>query len=285
MTTPWQCSCLVCAPAPAAELDDIDTRAISDVKRYGWHVLIVGAGEEVDEEPVFAYSIGMMHSLGHPEVLMSGQPSVLLHTWINTIGEQITAGHPLQVGVVREGVVDGFAVTAERVTAAARDEAVCMLRSFYRRDDVPAMQCVWASPEGHFPWQAGAPTELRRRQPARWRTPSQRVGALAVRPVWPFPVPGDHRVFTTRQIVEDRAPILLVTHEISDGQDDWQFLPGDPVLPEDVTVVHLAHLVMFRPTLRDLADLSPGWEAERESPLHPWVRSASRAEPEGQQLG
>jgi hypothetical protein len=89
-------------------------------------------------------------------------------------------------------------------------------------------------------------------------------------------------VFTTRQIVEDRAPILLVTREISDGRDDWQFLPGDPVLPADVTVVHLAHLVTLRPTLRDLADLQPGWEAERESPVHPWVRSASPAEPEGQ---
>ncbi len=273
MTPDWQCTCLICVPAAADDLDSIDRRAISDVQRYGWHIMMVGAGDDVDEEPVFAYSIGMMHSLGHPEILMSGQPSVLLQQWINRIGEQITAGHAMEVGRVREGVIDGFAVTAEHITAVGRDEAICMLQSFYRSDEVAALQCVWASPEGVFPWQEGAPPPLRARQPARWRQPSARGGGLAVRPGWVFPVLGDHLVFTSRQVIEEHAPVLLVHREIDEGRDDWQFLTGEPVDAADVTTVHLAHLVTIRPTLRDLADLPPGWQAERESPLHPWVRS------------
>ncbi len=272
MSPTWTCTCMVCVPPDPADMDAIDRRAVADVKRYGWHIILIPPGEEPGE-PAFAYSIGMMHSLGHPEILMSGQPSTLLGGWINEIGEQITAGYPLVVGKVREGVVEGFAVTAEPVTAVARDDAVGILRPFYRRDDVPALQCVWASPAGHFPWQAGAPTELELRQPPSWRTPCERSGALAVRPDWPFPVPGDYEVLTTWQVIEEHAPILVVTRVPAQGGDDWLFSTHERAALADLRQIHLVHLVTLRPTLRDLADLPPGWRAVRATPLDPWQRS------------
>jgi hypothetical protein len=74
-----------------------------------------------------------------------------------------------------------------------------------------------------------------------------------------------------RQIMEDDAPILLVTHDEEDH--GWQFLDGSERLdPADARHVCLEHVVGTDPTLYEVADLPPGWIAWRQSSDDPWVR-------------
>ncbi len=73
-------------PQPA---DEDDRRVLDDIARYGWHVIGVEAD---DEGPAFAYSVGMLHTLGHPEVILFGLDIKAMCGIINAIGEGAREG-------------------------------------------------------------------------------------------------------------------------------------------------------------------------------------------------
>lgn len=56
----------------------------ADIAEFGWHVVLV---LEDEEGPPFAYSIGLQHSFGHPEIIMFGLRHESMHGIINWIGE------------------------------------------------------------------------------------------------------------------------------------------------------------------------------------------------------
>jgi len=86
---------------------------------------------------------------------------------------------------------------------------------------------------------------------------------------WPFADPKNVAVFTVADIIFGRTPILRVCHDEEDSA--WQFLTGQS-LPEkkDWKLVCLEEVAKLDPTIRDLADLPCGWEAERESLTAKW---------------
>src|SRR5688572_20224564 len=80
------CDCHICRPD--ASYDDDDRRTIETVLRHGWQVIAVAADGEcshpdhddehdhpgagdLDPLPSFAYTVGLGHRSGHPELLMS----------------------------------------------------------------------------------------------------------------------------------------------------------------------------------------------------------------------
>ena len=87
---------------------------------------------------------------------------------------------------------------------------------------------------------------------------------------WPFQDPENAAVFTTKRIVKDRKPVLLVTHDAEDGA--WQFHSGDIARDEDAMIIALSEMVEIDSTITQLADLPIGWEASRNSALDPWKR-------------
>jgi hypothetical protein len=87
---------------------------------------------------------------------------------------------------------------------------------------------------------------------------------------WPFGDPKNVAVFTTKQIVRERKPILLVTHDADDGA--WQFHSGETVHNGDVMLIALSEAVEIDQTILQLADLPFGWKAFRNSPADSWKR-------------
>jgi hypothetical protein len=81
-------------------------------------------------------------------------------------------------------------------------------------------------------------------------------------------------VITTRQVMEQGWPILLVTHD-NEHPTGWQFLNGDGDTGDAANgiSVHAEHVLERDPTVAELADLPLGWRAWRESEDHPWVRA------------
>jgi hypothetical protein len=88
--------------------------------------------------------------------------------------------------------------------------------------------------------------------------------------LWPFADPPNVITITTRQVLDDGLPILLVTHDADDGC--WQVLCGTTDDPDDGRVVGLDCVYAIDPSIGLLADLPLGWRAWRESPTTPWVR-------------
>ena len=73
-----------------------DAKVLQDIQRVGWHVVKVFVPK--DEEGDWAYSIGLFHSFGHPEVILFGLPLDRCMTLVNVIGRQVKAGKRSQSG-------------------------------------------------------------------------------------------------------------------------------------------------------------------------------------------
>jgi hypothetical protein len=89
-------------------------------------------------------------------------------------------------------------------------------------------------------------------------------------PDWPFEDPPNTAAITTRLVLDDGAPILLVTHDLEDG--GWQFLCGTTDDTAEARVVGLGRICARDPSLRELADLPEGWRAWRADASAPWQR-------------
>lgn len=87
---------------------------------------------------------------------------------------------------------------------------------------------------------------------------------------WPFADPPNVMSITTRQIVEEGVPILLVCREADDGS--WLFLTGGPFDVADGMSATLRSMVERDPSLIELTDLPLGWQAWRERRESPWER-------------
>ena len=90
---------------------------------------------------------------------------------------------------------------------------------------------------------------------------------------WPFEDQPDVAVFTSKRVIHEKRPIMWVTHDEDDGA--WQFHDGRRVATSDAMLIGLGEIVGIDPTVLELADLPPGWEAWRETPNEPWHRKKS----------
>src|SRR5437868_671117 len=87
---------------------------------------------------------------------------------------------------------------------------------------------------------------------------------------WPFDQARNVAAISSRKVVFDRAPILLVVHYSDDHS--WAFLEGKPFRASDGAVVSMAEAVGHDRSVCEVADLPPGWVAERERVGAPWKR-------------
>jgi len=95
---------------------------------------------------------------------------------------------------------------------------------------------------------------------------------------WPFDQPRNCITFTMRQVMDGKEPILLVTHDADDH--GWQFIGKTGANMKDAMLVCLETIVRHDPTVLEVADLPPGWEAWREGPGEKWERRERPADEE-----
>lgn len=86
----------------------------------------------------------------------------------------------------------------------------------------------------------------------------------------PFDQPLNCGVLTMRQVLEGLEPVLSVSHDADDH--GWQFIGSSDAAVEDGRVVCLADIVKRDPTVLQVADLPPGWQAVRKGTGRPWRR-------------
>lgn len=87
---------------------------------------------------------------------------------------------------------------------------------------------------------------------------------------WPFDQPPNCATITLRQIMSGSEPILHVCHDADDH--GWQFLGWGDAIESDGVVVCLSHILAHDPSVREVADLPPGWHAWRRQVGGPWTR-------------
>ena len=98
--------------------------------------------------------------------------------------------------------------------------------------------------------------------------------------IWPFDQPRNCATFTMRQVMNGSEPILLVSHDADDH--GWQFIGTSDASMTDAMLVALEEIVKIDPTVLEIADLEPGWQAIRKSVGSPWSRRLHPPVPENE---
>src|SRR5437016_3632119 len=135
-------------PEPPAPEDDRDRKLLGDIERVGWTVIGVLADEE---GPGFSYSVGLFHTLGHPELLLMGLRPQTAHQLINSIGGMARDGERFEAGKRYEGIAAGFPLVFVEMERRYYKEYLGYAGWFYRGPDFPVLQCVWPDKQGVFP--------------------------------------------------------------------------------------------------------------------------------------
>lgn len=280
------CDCHICRPEAAYAHQE--RRTIDTVLEHGWQVLFVsddvacgnpdhhehGGHEHVDPGVDFAYTVGLGHRCGHPELLMSGLDQRLMHRALNDVAQRVLDGRRLAPGDVLEGVLAGVPVVAEPVADAALGDTVTW-SGWFHRTKPEAVVIVWPSTSGLFAWEPGAPDVLDERQPRSWREPTQHAAGLGGdESAWAFPVPPDRLTFSCTHVVDAGEAVLWAAREADHERgEDWSVHCGaDEHDTADMRLVHLAHLVRAAPSLRELSELRVGEQASRADVDSRWVK-------------
>ncbi len=142
--------------------DPSEQRVIDDVQRHGWHIVCV---DEDEDGPAFAYSIGLFHTLKHPEIILFGLPIETMGSSINALGQAISSGAKFADGHESDQVLEDYLCIFRTVPFEAYPEYLGFAKWFYQSETFPVLQCIWPDTEHRYPWHPDCPVEVQRRQP------------------------------------------------------------------------------------------------------------------------
>lgn len=278
------CGCLACRPS--RDPRDHDGGTLAAVRLRGWQTAVVSSehcGVEgcTDHEdriraglppsPRWAYTVGLGHTADHPELLIAGLDPALMGSVLDRIAEWVAhCGMRFAPGDVVEDLVPGSPVAVEAITD---DAAPQLLRwsSWFHRRPARGLALVWPDDDGLFAWQHGASAQLDDAQPPAWRVPHEHGGGLAVQPRWPFACAPDHPV-TLCPCVALGGPVRWVRRPPGDDAQPWTVDCGDVHDEAELVEARLLDVVRLAPSVRELADLTPGIGADRPEVGWEWRR-------------
>lgn len=117
--------------------DDGDRRCLADVSTYGWHVIHVSESET--SEP-FAFTIGLHHSFGHPEVMVRGLEIDVAHAVLTRIGNGARDG---RADGPRTDLLHGATCTSVPFPKDQYRDFLGYACWFYQGLDFPAVELCW----------------------------------------------------------------------------------------------------------------------------------------------
>jgi len=144
-------------------------RVQSTIAECGFFIqAVLGSGRN----PGWAYTIGFLE-LGHPEVIVFGLDPQAAAGGLHALHREIVAGSRRPVGAGHPQQLDGEEIRLLPVPDAAWTDSAnrfAVAVAYYEAlawepERLQAVQLVWATPEGHLPWERACAPRFRRLQP------------------------------------------------------------------------------------------------------------------------
>ena len=141
----------------ADALDEAEQEVVDNIARCGWHCMRVASTADDPIQTVFAYTIGLEHSFGWPELICFGLGPDVLHACLaNAIDECRRKAISPQAGLVLAEVLEQYPCRLDAFSVDHHSEhlgwAIWFAR--YQRRDPKAIRClqlVWPDRDGRFP--------------------------------------------------------------------------------------------------------------------------------------
>jgi hypothetical protein len=140
-----------------------DEKVKADVEEFGWHVI---KAEEDASGPGFAFTIGLTHNFGRPELIVFGLPPDVMHQILNLAGDNIRAcTEKFESGMKTTELLEGYAWAFIEFPKSSYHDFLGYAIWFYKGEEFDVLQCVWPDKAGRFPWEAGVLDEFKKNQP------------------------------------------------------------------------------------------------------------------------
>jgi len=159
-------------PTPAREPD---RRLLEDVRTHGWHVIRVSSE---DHSTGWAFSVGLFYTFRHPEIVIFGRTTEIMHTALDTIGRDIKAGHRFEDRAECDGLLEGARCTFRSVQRKWYEAFLGYGLWFYDGTRFPALQCFWPDRSERYPWEAGFRSDWAELQPLLFHDAAEQAGVL-----------------------------------------------------------------------------------------------------------
>ncbi|CAH0535507.1 hypothetical protein VST7929_03077 [Vibrio stylophorae] len=118
----------------------------NDIQEHGLHVMSV-CGDDIQS---FSYTIGLEETFKHPEIIMSGLDTKLMHALLNDIAKLIEGGEAYSDGDLSDQVLKNYPVKFVSVTNENAEAYLRAAGAYYDPASFRALQCVWPDSHGHF---------------------------------------------------------------------------------------------------------------------------------------
>jgi hypothetical protein len=102
---------------------------------------------------------------GVPEAVVIGLPEGMGPVLLDAYVDRAASGEKFEFGKLYRNFFEGVPVTFEKVAPAHYPEFFGSAFLVYPDGDFPAVQLIVAAPDGHWPWQDGAPEGFAEWQP------------------------------------------------------------------------------------------------------------------------
>ena len=166
--SPGPCRCAECeALTEGADLDpQACMQAVAeDIRTVGWSVSAV-LGDEI--APPWAYTVGLWLSHQGPELTMFGLPVEHMTVILNSIGERIAHGAPIEAGDRIDGICP-CSLAIRPVHESWRMTSMFAVSDRYHGYvRPPYLQVVWPDRRDRYPGDAGFQFKYEGRQPLLW---------------------------------------------------------------------------------------------------------------------
>jgi Domain of unknown function (DUF4262) len=168
----FECRCVLCHDYGDRDAADrADLRISENIRRHGRHVTMV-PGDDIG--PGFAYTIGLAHTHGAPELAMFGLSDVYaMGHMLNALGDRAAAGAVPEAGQKHEDVAGDRPVLLREVDPRWYRTFFGQAIRFYRRPPLPFLQVTWPDTAGCFHWEEVAGDHHRESQPRLWLPPAE----------------------------------------------------------------------------------------------------------------
>ena len=234
---------------------EAEKRIIDTVAKHGWQISMI---ESDGYNPSFAYTIGLVKTFGHPELIVFGLDTRLMDELLNIAGDLIKNGQNIQLNKDYNNFLENYNCQFIGVHKDYYSDYLGYCTWFNNGINFDVYQLVWPNKKGNFPWNKGDDERFDFRQPLLDRKVD-----------FKYLEPDNLATYTTKYVIDLEKPILEVYHE-NDG--DWQFLCGTTNDSNDLKVVCLREIVNLDKSVNELFNLGLGERAWRESHNDKWIR-------------
>ncbi len=137
-----------------------------DVRTHGWSLASIG-----DHSPPFQYTIGLMHTLRHPELIAFGMDADNAHALFSGLVRDIRAGQSFAEPGVRVIDLGGdkHRIGFRRVHTTQHELylgfAMGFIRDVGRIGELEAVQAFWPDAAGMYPFEVGCELAVYQLQP------------------------------------------------------------------------------------------------------------------------